>query len=233
MPRRTYEQIFLDKLTYMAGDPPARVSSRALKDALGWEESRYLNARSGLIKAGLVKGVQGGPGGSLEILGGVVKLSKASKAAPKQETVRAFVSYSHADSKMKADLLTHLAPLRRLGLVSDWNDGEIKPGDEWQKAIAENLVSARLVLLLISADFIASEYCYEKKLNKAMERHHAKKAVVLPVIVRPCMWHELPFGKLQALPDNGLAITSWENVDEALTKVAMGVRVAAQALQEQ
>jgi hypothetical protein len=217
----------------MAGDPPARVSSRALKEELEWEESRYSDTRTSLIKAGLIKGVIGGPGGSLELTKGAAKLSKADAIRARQEPVHAFVSYSHVDSKIKNDLLKHLEPLRRLGLVSAWHDGEIKPGDEWQKAIADKLVSSRIVLLLISSDFIYSEYCYEKELGKAMERHHAKKAVVVPVIVRPCLWQELSFGKLNSLPDGGRAITLWDNVDEALTNVAIGVRTAAQSLQPQ
>lgn len=153
---------------------------------------------------------------------------------PAQETmlkpVTAFISYSHVDAKLKTDLLTHLAPLKRLGLIDDWHDQEIKAGDEWEKAILTKLAKADLVLLLISADFIASEYCYTKELGKALERHTAKKATVIPVILRHCLWNELPFGKLQALPTGAKPVTSWDNQDEALMKVAQGVRETAQAM---
>ncbi|MCP4306794.1 MAG: toll/interleukin-1 receptor domain-containing protein [bacterium] len=231
MARRTYEQIFLDKLTYMAGDPPSRVSSKALKEALKWNDNRYDNARAGLIGAGLIRGVVGGPGGSLELLAGATKLSQIVDATPKKAAVDIFVSYSHADNKIKNDLLKHLAPLSRLSLVRHWHDDEIKPGDEWQKAIADKLRSSQIVLLLISSDFISSKYCYEKELDGAMKRHKAKEMAVLPVILRPCLWQDLQFGKLQALPNNGRAITSWGNLDEALTNVATGVREAVQSLQ--
>jgi hypothetical protein len=230
MARRTYEQIFLDQLKYMAGNPPARVSSRALKTALGWGEDRYGYAREGLIRTGLIKAVLGGPGGSLELVRGAAALPNTDDVLPQQKPVQAFVSYSHVDLKLKNELLKHLAPLRRLGIVADWQDGEIKPGDEWPKAIADKLLSSRIVLLLISSDFIASEHCYEKELKVAMQRHVDKEAVVLPVIARPCLWEDMTFGDLQSLPQGGRAITSWENQDEALTSVAKGVREAAQTL---
>jgi len=165
------------------------------------------------------------------ILPAAKKITKACAKKEKDRPVSAFISYSHADIKIKNDLLKHFSPLRRLGLISDWHDGEIKPGDEWQKSIAGHLNSSQIILLLISSDFIASEFCYNKELNKAMERHSAKEAVVIPVIVRACMWHDLAFGKLQALPDEGRAITTWVDLDDALTKVAMGVQAAAQMLQ--
>ena len=228
--RRTNEQIFLDKLSYMAGDPPGRVSSSALKAELAWAEVRYDKARRQLIEAGVIKGVPGGAGGSLELLGGANKLAVEPEKAPKAKPVTAFISYSRADAKLTADLLKHLAPLKRLGLISEWHDQEIIAGAEWEKAIASKLAKADLVLLLVSADFISSEYCYENELDKALERHHAKRAIVIPVILRHCLWNELPFGKLQALPAAAKPVTAWDNLDEALMSVAQGVREAAQSL---
>ncbi|MDQ0506057.1 toll/interleukin-1 receptor domain-containing protein [Xanthobacter agilis] len=229
MARRTNEQIFLDQLTYMAGDPPEKVSSKALKDTLAWSEDRYDKIRRQLINAGVIKGVVGGAGGSLELMGGAADLAGEAAQAPKKHPVTAFISYSHVDAKLKTDLLKHLAPLKRLGLIDDWHDQEIKPGDEWEKAILTQVARADLVLLLISSDFIASDYCYTKELGKVLERHEAKKATVIPVILRHCLWSELPFGKLQALPTDAKPVTSWENQDEALTTVAKGIREAAQA----
>lgn len=221
----------------MAGSPPNRVSSRALSQELDWSEVRYQRARTRLIAAGVVKGVPGGPGGSLELLKGVealapkkAKASRASKGDP--EPITAFVSYSHADAKLKTELLKHLAPLEKLKLVSHWDDGEIKAGDPWEKAIADKLASAKLVLLLISSDFIASEYCYDKELTVALKRDKAKTARVLPIILRPCLWQDLSFGKLQAAPHEGKPITSWSSPDEAMMEVAMAVREAAQALRD-
>jgi hypothetical protein len=228
--RRTNEQIFLDKLTYMAGEPPEKVSSKALKDALAWSEDRYDKTRRLLVDGGVIKGIVGGPGGSLELLVGAKDLAVEPARAPKIKPVTAFVSYSHVDAKLKAELITHLTPLKRLGIISTWNDQEIKAGDEWEKAITSTLAKADLVLLLISADFIASEYCYTKELTSALDRHKAKKAVVIPVILRPCLWTDLPFGTLHAVPPDAKPVTAWENQDEALMAVAKGVREAVQAL---
>ena len=230
MTRRTDEQIFLDKLVYMAGWPPARVSSRSLLQELSWNEDRYQRARGRLVDAGLIKGVLGGPGGSLEVLKGADKLSgkKAKDAEPKP--VPAFISYSHADGKIKSDLVKHLSPLERLGLVSRWDDGELKAGDHWETSIMKQMASAKLILLLVSSDFIASRFCYENELATALKRDKAGTAKVVPVILRPCLWQELPFGKLQALPNEGRPVTSWSITDEALMEIAKGVREVAQGL---
>jgi len=228
--RRTDEKIFLDELTYMAGDPAERVSSKALKATLDWGEDRYDRTRRRLIDGGVIKGVVGGAGGSLELLGGAKDLASEPETAPKVRAVNAFISYSHADAKLKSDLITHLTPLKRLGIISTWNDQEIKAGDEWEKAIATKLAKADLVLLLISADFIASEFCYTKELTTALDRHKAKKAMVIPVILRPCLWTDLPFGSLQAVPPDAKPVTGWDNQDEALMAVAKGVREAVQTL---
>lgn len=231
MARRTDEQIFLDKLLYMAGSPPSRVSSRALIQELEWNEDRYHRARARLIDSGIVRGVLGGPGGSLELQKGAETLAAEKQNAKEPEPISAFVSYSHADAKLKVELIKHLAPLNRLKLVSHWDDGEIKPGDPWEKVIADRLVAAKLVLLLISSDFIASDFCYERELAAALKRDKAKTARVLPVILRPCLWEDLPFGKLQATPP-GKPVTSWTSPDEAMMEVAKAVREAAQALRD-
>lgn len=211
----------------MAGEPPARVSSRALSQALKWRDERYHRCRARLIDAGVVRGVQGGPGGSLELLGGAGELAGNTTENP-PTPVSAFVSYSHADAKLKTELLNHLAPLQRLGLIDHWHDSEIQPGSAWELAISKQLEASQLVLLLVSSDFIASDYCYENELASALRRHDEGTARVLPIILRPCLWQDLQFGKLQAAPREGRAVTSWTNADEALTDAAKSVREAAQ-----
>ena len=222
----------MDTLVYMAGSPASRVSSRALSQELDWNDERYQRTRTRLIESGVIKGVKGGPGGSLELLDGVQELASDDGADAGPSPIPAFISYSHADAKLKADLVKHLAPLNRLNLVSHWDDGEIRPGEQWEKAIVDRMASAKLVLLLISSDFIASDFCYERELTEALRRDKANEARVLPVILRPCLWHELPFGKLQATPYEGRAITTWPSADEAMTEVAKAVREAAQVLRD-
>lgn len=142
-----------------------------------------------------------------------------------------FYSYAHADAKQRLKLDKHLAPLKRLGVIADWYDNDILPGDVWTEEIAEKLKSADIVLLLVSPDFVASKYCYEIELEEAMKRQKDGKAVVLPIIVRSThAWTKLPFGRLKALPADGKAIPKWKPQDDGWVGVAEGVERAAEAL---
>jgi hypothetical protein len=135
-----------------------------------------------------------------------------------------FFSYSHEDESYRDKLEKHLSLLRHQGLLESWHDRRITTGSEVDASIDEALDAADVVLLLVSASFVASSYCYSREMMRAMERHEAKRAVVIPVIVRPCDWHSAPFGKLLAVPTDGKAITQWPNEDEAYTNVARHVR---------
>ena len=138
--------------------------------------------------------------------------------------IRLFFSYAHKDEALRNELADHLAILERQGLIEPWHDREIGAGTEWAGQIDENLEKADIILLLVSASFMASTYCFDKELKRALERHEAKQARVVPIIVRPADWQSAPFGKLQALPKDGKAVTSWSNQDEAWTDVAKGLR---------
>ncbi|WP_437282526.1 pentapeptide repeat-containing protein [Sorangium sp. So ce375] len=146
--------------------------------------------------------------------------------------VRLFFSYSHEDEGLRNDLEKHLAPLERDGLVRGWHDRRIEPGDEWAGRIDRNLEEADVILLLVSADFLASDYCFDREMKRALERHDAGKARVIPVLLRPTDWHSAPFARLQALPADGKPVTSWQNQDEAWTEVAKGIRRAVDALRD-
>jgi hypothetical protein len=135
-----------------------------------------------------------------------------------------FYSYSHANEQYRKKLETHLSTLKREGLISEWHDRDITPGSEWDKEIRRQLETARIILLLVSADFIHSEFCSSVELKRAMERHEAGDARVVPIIVKPCDWHSAPFGKLQVLPKDGKPITIWKNKDEAYLDVVNGIR---------
>ena len=142
-----------------------------------------------------------------------------------------FYSYAHADAKQRLKLDKHLAPLKRLGLIGTSFDNEIRPGDEWAEEIAAKMNEADIILLLISADFIDSKYCYETELAAAMKKHEQGTAAVLPIIIRSTnAWTKLPFGKLNALPASGKAIPSWKPQDTGWADVAAGVERAAEAL---
>lgn len=144
----------------------------------------------------------------------------------KQNKAKIFFSYSHKDEALREQLNTHLSILSRRDLIDEWHDRKIIPGQNWQSEIDKNLYESDIVLLLISPDFIASDYCYGNELSKAIERHEANQSIVIPIIVRPVNWGEAPFAKLQALPKDAKAVTSWSNVDEAWMDVSEGIQKA-------
>jgi hypothetical protein len=148
-------------------------------------------------------------------------------AEPSMPGIELVYSYSHKDREFRNQLAAHLSPLVREGLISTWYDRDITPGNELDREIDARLDRAQIILLLVSADFIASEYCYSREMKKAMERHEAGDARVIPVIVRPVDWLGTPFRKLLGLPDDGRAVTLWSNRDEAYLNIIRGVRRAA------
>jgi len=137
---------------------------------------------------------------------------------------KVFFSYSHDDEQYRDQLEKHLASLKHQGLIDSWHDRRILAGSEVDREIDEQLEQADVILLMISASFLASSYCYGIEMQRAMERHAAKEATVIPVIVRPCEWRASPFGTLLAVPRDGKPITTWANFDEAYADVAQQVR---------
>jgi hypothetical protein len=137
--------------------------------------------------------------------------------------VTVFISYAHADELLRQDLEKHLSMLQRQGLISSWNDRKLVPGIDWAKDINIHLNSASIILPLISPDFLASDYCYGIEMRRALERHEAEHARVIPVLLRPVDWQDAPFAKLQVLPTNAKPTTKWRNRDEAFSNVALVV----------
>lgn len=135
-----------------------------------------------------------------------------------------FISYSHHDRELCERLKKSLAPLKRMNLITAWYDRNIQAGKEFEAAIFAELAAAKIILLLVSDDFINSEYAFVKELALALKRHDAGEAIVIPVILRACMWQDMPFGKLQCLPSNSVPAESWANKDEAYLDIAKGVR---------
>ena len=135
-----------------------------------------------------------------------------------------FYSYAHEDEDLRDELEKHLKLLQRNGLIANWHDRGIGAGGEWRGEIDAHARSAHIILLLISADFVASDYCYGVEMKLALERHARHEAIVVPVILRPVDWSTAPFAHLQALPRDGKPITTWSNRDGALADVARGIR---------
>jgi hypothetical protein len=149
-----------------------------------------------------------------------------------EAAVGLFCSYAHEDEPLQRAFLSHSAILRRNKWVDIWTDQRIGAGSKWDREIASKLETAQLVVLLVSSDFIESEYCYGTEMTRAMARQDAGQTKVIPIIVRPCLWQDAPFAALSALPPDGKPVTSWANQDEAWTAVTIGVKLAVKEVLE-
>jgi hypothetical protein len=144
--------------------------------------------------------------------------------------VSVFVSYSHADERWRKELGKHLSVLERQGLIATWHDRMIGAGTEWEGAIDSHLNEARVILLLISADFIDSKYCYDIEMTRALERHQERSALVVPVMIRAVSLKGTPFAALQALPKDAKPVATWADHDSAFVDITDGLRNAIQDL---
>ena len=144
-----------------------------------------------------------------------------------------FYSYAHEDEPLRDELQGHLGILQRRGVIDAWHDRDIPPASDWAQEIDRHLQSADIVLLLVSADFIASDYIWGRELKFALERQASGDAQVIPILIRAVDIEDAPFSHLQGLPTDLRPVTSWPNRDEAWTDVAKGVRRAVKQIQAQ
>lgn len=155
----------------------------------------------------------------------------ARSASDKKETrkgsnITIFISYTHNDIHYRESCEIHLAHIKRSEGIAIWCDKYIEPGTEIDLQISEYLTKADIIILLVSARYIDSHYCYQVELAKALERHYKNEARIIPVIIGHCMWKATSFGKLKALPKDGRPIPSWPHPDEAWVEVAEAVHKA-------
>ena len=134
-----------------------------------------------------------------------------------------FYSYSHKDEIFREKLETHLSILRRTNYIEEWHDRRIAPGSNWEEEINENINEADIILLLVSSNFLSSDYCYDSETIRALEKHNNNEATVIPIIIQPCLWSISKFSQLQALPKDAKPITTWDNEEEAWLDVAEGI----------
>jgi len=133
---------------------------------------------------------------------------------------KVFYSYSHRDAELRERLGTYLAPLRQQNKIVEWHDRKIEPGADWEDQISTQLDSAQLILLLVSEDFLASEYCFGVEVERALARLKLGEVRVVPILLKPCLWQESRFSELLILPRDAKAITSWASREEAFVNVA-------------
>jgi hypothetical protein len=147
-----------------------------------------------------------------------------------RNTFEIFFSYAHEDELLRDELAKQLSLLKRQGLINAWYDRQISPGTLWTTEIDEHLNAAHIVLLLISPDFMVSNYCYDIEMQRALERDETGEARVIPIILRPTDYMSAPFAKLQVLPKDGLPVTLWRDTDEAFLDIARGIRKVVEDL---
>jgi len=214
------------------------VSKVVLMRQLGWEEAFYNDIKNQLVEEGLLQ-IGRGRGGSVyrsrpsplgQSFGSGTAIHQGAQGALRISPIEVFFSYSHKDEGLREELEVHLAALRREGLIAQWHDRRIGAGEDWKESISEHLDRASLVLLLVSPDFIASDYCYDVEMTRALNRMARGEALVIPVIVRPSDWNAAPFARIQALPRDAKPITRWPDRDEAWLDVARGLRAAVAKL---
>lgn len=140
--------------------------------------------------------------------------------------LKLFISYSHKDEELKEQLETHLALLKRQGIIASWDDRKIIPGQNWENEIFNSFNDSDIILILISADFISSDYCYDKELGKAITHHKTGEKVVIPIILRECDWSGTPFVGIQGLPKDMQPVISrhWHSNDEAFLNISLGLK---------
>lgn len=138
--------------------------------------------------------------------------------------MHAFISYSHADERYLERLHKHMAMLVREGLIDAWSDHLILPGNAIGEAIDNQLAASGLFIALVSPDYLASNYCYEKEFQRALAMAEAERLRIVPVIVEPCDWLSSPFSRFLALPKDGKAIAEWTNPNNAYLDVVQGLR---------
>jgi formylglycine-generating enzyme required for sulfatase activity len=146
------------------------------------------------------------------------------------EPIKVFLSYSHKDEELRQELISHLSGLQHQGLIEPWHDRNISAGSEWADQIDQNLEQADIILFLVSADFINSPYCYSIEMKRALERHRAKTACTIPVIIRDCDWKSTDLHQLNGIPRDNRHVTgwgdkfardsAWRQVSEEIGKVA-------------
>lgn len=148
------------------------------------------------------------------------------------ESIEIFYSYAQEDDALRNELEKHLGTLKQLKLIRNWHDQKIPIGTDQKQAIDEHLDTAHIILLLISSDFMNSDYCYSVEMQRALERHKQGRARIIPILLRPVDLVETPIASLRVLPTNNEPITLWSNRDAAFTDVSIGIRKVIQDLRK-
>src|SRR5437762_4835878 len=138
--------------------------------------------------------------------------------------IEVFYAYAPQDETWVQELEKHLTLFQRQGIISTWHPRLIAAGSDWQEVIDVRLRSASIILLLISPDFLASDYCYGNEMKQALQREREKGVCVIPILLRPVDWQHAPFAHLRPLPPDATFLTEWSNLDRAFAEITVGIR---------
>jgi hypothetical protein len=139
-----------------------------------------------------------------------------------------FYSYAREDKSLYNDLENHLGVLQRQGLITSWRDRQIVAGTDWAKDIDTHLSEVSIILLLMSSDFVASDYSSGTEIQRVLKRSTIGKNRVIPIVLRPVYWQSTPFGNLEALPSGRRPVTNWHHSDEAFTDASLAAKQIAE-----
>ncbi len=159
--------------------------------------------------------------------------SNSSVPTPDKKPIEILFSYAHEDEDLRDKLEKHLSTMKRKKRIECWHDRSIRAGKTWNNTISTHLDTAQIILLLISPDFLDSDYCNSVEVERALQRDKKGEACVIPVILRKCDWHDEKFAALQALPRDGKPVDLWSNKDEALYDVAIGIKRVIEDMEAQ
>jgi len=134
-----------------------------------------------------------------------------------------FFSYARQDRALRDKLEDHMSILKYRGFITTWHAREVLAGQNITEEVTHFLKKSRIILLLISASFMASSYCYSKEMMYALQRHERGTANVLPILLRPVLFTDAPFAKLKILPANGKPVTNWQDRENAFVEIALEI----------
>jgi len=214
---RTYEKLPVTELVPVPKHPDVTISYGELLDYEVAGDDEYKVVIDGsVIKLSVTTLLDGvdAPGTR-----GVIRQTPTFRAMPQEGALSLFISYSHTDETFRDQLRGALMAYERKGELVPWDDTKIIPGQKWESEILENLERADIIVLLLSNDFISSDYCYQKEFERARERDAAGECVIVPIVVRACPFQKLELGKIQAIQPKGKPIKSATDRDAAWLEV--------------
>jgi internalin A len=226
---RPFKELKVTPWIRPASHPTARLEFENLRTFEAEGEEFFPSVVDGKIVRFPVRDLLYGPNG-VELPGQTKRNTDRNAREFRGDEMRVFLSYAHKDETFKDQLETHLKLMERQGTISSWNDRKLIPGTEWRPGILDELERAHIILFLVSADFLASDFCYDIELTRAIERHNSGVARVIPIKIRQCDLDGSPLAPLQGLPKDFKPVANWDDRDEAWTNVVQGIKQAIKDL---